>query len=120
MALFFSSALVSRHLDRMLGPCFYLCSLLAVSIVGNGIAAAITRASAVTMVSRRSVKLLDLSERTAPPFGSCRLPPISSGASDLTKPGLLACIQGPLGIQNAVKLDELGHQPGPTGLMAGA
>jgi hypothetical protein len=34
--------------------------------------------------------------------------------------GLLTSFQYPFGLQNAVKLDELGHQPGPAGLMAGA
>jgi hypothetical protein len=29
-----------------------------------------------------------------------------------------AYLQGPLGIQEAKKLDELGHDPGPAGLMA--
>jgi len=36
------------------------------------------------------------------------------------KGGLLANFQGALGIHRAIKLDELGYQPGPAGLMAGA
>ena len=32
--------------------------------------------------------------------------------------GLLASFQGAFGVQNTVKLHGLGHEPGPTGLMA--
>ncbi len=32
----------------------------------------------------------------------------------------LAAFQSPLRIQKAIELDELGHEPGPTGLMARA
>lgn len=32
----------------------------------------------------------------------------------------LAAFQGPRRIQIAIKMDELGHEPGPAGLMAGA
>jgi hypothetical protein len=34
--------------------------------------------------------------------------------------GLLAHLQGPFGVQEAVELNGLGHEPGPAGLVAGA
>ena len=38
----------------------------------------------------------------------------------LNERGLLARLQDTLGIQQAEELDELGHDPGPAGLVAGA
>jgi hypothetical protein len=34
--------------------------------------------------------------------------------------GLFTHLQGPLGVQKAVKLDKFGYEPGPAGLVAGA
>jgi hypothetical protein len=42
------------------------------------------------------------------------------GATRLDERGLPADLQGLLGVQKAVKLDDLGHESGPAGLVAGA
>ena len=44
---------------------------------------------------------------------------MSSCSAQFLEPRHLAAFQGPLRIQEAIELDELGHKPGPTGLMAG-
>ena len=38
----------------------------------------------------------------------------------LLERGLFTHLQGPLGVQEPVKLDGFGHEPGPAGLVAGA
>lgn len=45
---------------------------------------------------------------------------LPSGAPRLSERGLPAHLQGPLRVQGAVKLNDLGHESGPSGLVAGA
>ena len=93
-----------------------------VSTIANGNAMAITRiASTVTIVSRRSVKFLTLGNALASPSLAHAFPSfLPSGAGFLSERGLSAYFQGPLGIEEAVKLDEFGHESGPAGLVTGA
>jgi hypothetical protein len=93
-----------------------------VSTTANGIAATTIRiANAVSIVSRRIATPLALQNAAFCP--RCVSYPRSSlpgGATRLNERGLPANLQGPLGVQKAVKLDELGHESGPAGLVAGA
>jgi hypothetical protein len=43
-----------------------------------------------------------------------------SALGALLERGLFTPLQEPFGVQKAVKLDKLGHEPGPAGLVAGA